>query len=24
VLPKGWSGRWDILEPVRKFYITVG
>ncbi|MFZ0322980.1 MAG: cupin domain-containing protein [Actinomycetes bacterium] len=21
-LPKGWSGRWDILEPVRKFYIV--
>jgi uncharacterized cupin superfamily protein len=21
-LPKGWSGRWDILETVRKFYIT--
>ncbi len=20
-LPKGWSGRWDILEPVRKFYV---
>jgi uncharacterized protein len=20
-LPKGWSGRWDILETVRKFYI---
>jgi len=20
VLPKGWSGRWDILETVRKFY----
>jgi uncharacterized cupin superfamily protein len=24
VLPKGWTGRWDILEPVRKLYITVG
>jgi uncharacterized cupin superfamily protein len=22
VLPKGWSGRWDILETVRKFYAT--
>jgi uncharacterized protein len=21
VLPKGWSGRWDILEPVRKLYV---
>ena len=21
VLPKGWSGRWDILEPVHKLYI---
>ena len=21
-LPKGWSGRWDILETVRKFFIT--
>jgi uncharacterized cupin superfamily protein len=21
-LPKGWSGRWDILQTVRKFYIT--
>jgi len=21
-LPKGWSGRWDILETVRKLYIT--
>lgn len=20
VLPQGWSGRWDILETVRKFY----
>lgn len=23
VLPKGWSGRWDILEAVRKLYVTV-
>jgi uncharacterized cupin superfamily protein len=23
VLPKGWSGRWDILETVRKHYIVV-
>ncbi|HVQ19384.1 MAG TPA: cupin domain-containing protein [Actinomycetes bacterium] len=22
VLPKGWSGRWDILETVRKYYAT--
>lgn len=22
VLPKGWSGRWDVLETVRKFYVT--
>ena len=21
VLPKGWSGRWDVRETVRKFYI---
>ena len=21
VLPKGWSGRWDVLEPVRKLYV---
>ena len=21
-LPKGWSGRWDILETVRKLYVT--
>jgi uncharacterized cupin superfamily protein len=23
VLPKGWSGRWDIVETVRKLYVTV-
>lgn len=23
VLPKGWSGRWDILETVRKHYVVV-
>lgn len=23
VLPAGWSGRWDILEPVRKLYVVV-
>jgi len=23
VLPKGWSGRWDILETVRKVYLVV-
>lgn len=22
VLPRGWSGRWDILETVVKFYVT--
>ena len=22
VLPKGWSGRWDILETVRKVYVV--
>jgi len=22
VLPKGWSGRWDILETVRKLFVT--
>jgi len=22
VLPKGWSGRWDVLETVRKFYAV--
>ena len=24
VLPKGWSGRWDITETVRKLYVVVG
>lgn len=24
VLPKGWSGRWDILETTRKYYVIVG
>ena len=23
-LPKGWSGRWDILETVRKLYFISG
>lgn len=23
VLPRGWSGRWDIIETVRKLYVTV-
>src|SRR5262245_37058796 len=23
VLPRGWSGRWDILEGVRKLYVVV-
>jgi len=22
VLPKGWSGRWDVRETVRKLYVT--
>lgn len=22
-LPRGWSGRWDVLETVRKFYVLV-
>jgi uncharacterized protein len=21
-LPKGWSGRWDLVTTVRKFYVT--
>ena len=24
VLPKGWSGRWDITDTVRKLYVLVG
>jgi len=23
LLPKGWSGRWDVLEKVRKVYVVV-
>ena len=23
VLPKGWSGRWDVTETVRKLYVLV-
>ena len=23
-LPKGWSGRWDISETLRKVYVIVG
>jgi uncharacterized cupin superfamily protein len=23
-LPKGWSGRWDVTETVRKVYVIVG
>jgi uncharacterized cupin superfamily protein len=23
VLPKGWSGRWDIVEPVEKLYVII-
>jgi uncharacterized cupin superfamily protein len=22
VLPRGWSGRWDVIEPVRKAYVV--
>lgn len=22
VLPRGWSGRWDIHEPLEKLYVT--
>jgi len=21
VMPKGWSGRWDVIQTVRKFYV---
>lgn len=24
VLPAGWSGRWDVLETVRKLFVTAG
>jgi hypothetical protein len=23
VLPKGWSGRWDVTETVRKLWVTI-
>lgn len=23
VLPAGWTGRWDVIEPVEKFYVTI-
>ena len=23
VLPKGWNGRWEVLETVRKFFVEV-
>ena len=23
VLPKGWSGRWDVLETARKLFVVV-
>jgi uncharacterized cupin superfamily protein len=23
VLPKGWSGRWDVTETVRKLFVLV-
>jgi uncharacterized cupin superfamily protein len=23
ILPRGWSGRWDITETIRKVYVTV-
>ncbi len=22
-LPKGWAGRWDVVEPMRKIYFIV-
>ena len=24
VLPQGWSGRWDVVEPVRKVWVETG
>lgn len=24
VLPKGWAGHWDVIEPVRKVWVEVG
>jgi uncharacterized cupin superfamily protein len=24
VLPRGWSGRWDVTTTVRKLYVTAG
>eukprot|EP00629_Pelagomonadales_sp_RCC1024_P000484 CAMPEP_0119269244 /NCGR_PEP_ID=MMETSP1329-20130426/6729_1 /TAXON_ID=114041 /ORGANISM="Genus nov. species nov., Strain RCC1024" /LENGTH=535 /DNA_ID=CAMNT_0007269241 /DNA_START=229 /DNA_END=1836 /DNA_ORIENTATION=- len=24
VLPKGWSGRWDVLETIKKVWVVVG
>ena len=23
-LPKGWSGRWDVIEPMKKIYFIIG
>jgi hypothetical protein len=23
VLPKGWNGRWEVIETVRKFFVEV-
>jgi uncharacterized cupin superfamily protein len=23
VLPKGWSGRWDVIETIRKVFVVV-
>merc|ERR1712107_527306 len=23
-LPKGWKGRWDVLEDMEKFYVIMG
>ena len=23
-LPKGWAGRWDVLEPMKKIYFIIG
>ncbi len=23
ILPAGWSGRWDVLEPIEKLYVVI-
>jgi len=23
VMPDGWSGRWDVIQPVRKSYVVI-